>query len=214
MTGEVTLLGVRHHGPGSARAVGAALTALRPDAVLIEGPPEADQIIGLAAEQDMEPPVALLAHAAADPAQAACWPFAAFSPEWVAIRHALAHQVPVRFIDLPAGSTFALQTAVGRTAADRTGADRPGAGPAAGVPAGGSVDPITRLAAAAGHADPEAWWEDVVEHRLPGDDPLAPFAAVAEAMAVLRSTDVGTPGSPSAHPGGAADAAGAAPGAP
>lgn len=32
------LLGVRHHGPGSARAVRTALEAARPRAVLIEGP--------------------------------------------------------------------------------------------------------------------------------------------------------------------------------
>ncbi|WP_329564797.1 DUF5682 family protein [Kitasatospora sp. NBC_01266] len=196
MTGEVTLLGVRHHGPGSARAVGAALAELRPDAVLIEGPPEADPIIGLAAEQDMVPPVALLAHAVHDPALAAFWPFAAFSPEWVAIQHALAAEVPVRFIDLPAGSGFAL-----------------GADEASGEPTGTAADPIARLAEAAGHPDPEAWWEDVVEHRLPGDDPLAPFAAVAEAMAVLRDPDVGTPGSPSAHPAVGAPGATRAPGA-
>ena len=34
----------------------------------------------------MEPPVALLAYAADDPARAAFWPFAVFSPEWQAIR--------------------------------------------------------------------------------------------------------------------------------
>lgn len=42
--GEVHVLGVRHHGPGSARAVRAALADLKPDAVLIEGPPEADAL--------------------------------------------------------------------------------------------------------------------------------------------------------------------------
>ena len=57
-----TLLGVRHHGPGSARAVRAALAELRPDVVLIEGPPEADELVPLAAEAGMEPPVALLAY--------------------------------------------------------------------------------------------------------------------------------------------------------
>src|SRR5690606_41719112 len=41
-TDRVHVLGVRHHGPGSARAVRAELERLRPDAVLIEGPPEAD----------------------------------------------------------------------------------------------------------------------------------------------------------------------------
>ncbi len=105
--GGPLLLGVRHHGPGSARAVRAALDAARPRAVLIEGPPEADALIPLAAEQDMRPPVALLAHAVDEPGRSAFWPLAEFSPEWVAIRWALEHEVPARFIDLPATHTLA-----------------------------------------------------------------------------------------------------------
>ncbi|WP_123967023.1 DUF5682 family protein [Streptomyces sp. TLI_185] len=105
--GGPLLLGVRHHGPGSARAVRAALDAARPRAVLIEGPPEADALIPLAAEEDMRPPVALLAHAVDEPGRSAFWPLAEFSPEWVAIRWALEHEVPARFIDLPATHTLA-----------------------------------------------------------------------------------------------------------
>ncbi|MBZ4323905.1 DUF5682 family protein, partial [Streptomyces huiliensis] len=175
------LLGVRHHGPGSARAVRAALDRLRPRAVLVEGPPEADGIVRCAADEGMRPPVALLAHAADDPGRAAFWPFAAFSPEWVAIRWALAHDAEVRFIDLPAAHTLAL-----RGAADPGGPDGTGTPP---------PDPLALLAGAAGHDDPERWWEDAVEHRGgdrpddggPGDDPLDPFRAVAEAMAELRT---------------------------
>ncbi|GAA2839636.1 DUF5682 family protein [Kitasatospora sp. CM 4170] len=182
MSAEVTLLGVRHHGPGSARAVAAALESLRPDAVLIEGPPEADPIVALAAGKDMVPPVALLAHAVDDPARAAFWPYAEFSPEWVAIRYGLDAEVPVRFIDLPAAYGLAPDpagdaTAEDDAAADDADGDRPG-------------DPIALLAEAAGHDDPERWWEDVIEHRAPGADPLAPFAAVAEAMTALREAGV------------------------
>ncbi|MEV8537508.1 DUF5682 family protein [Streptomyces sp. NPDC051572] len=101
------LLGVRHHGPGSARAVRAALDAARPRVVLIEGPPEADALIPLAADEDMRPPVALLAHAVDEPGRSAFWPLAEFSPEWVAIRWALENEVPARFIDLPATHTLA-----------------------------------------------------------------------------------------------------------
>ncbi|MER6412770.1 DUF5682 family protein [Streptomyces humidus] len=101
------LLGVRHHGPGSARAVRAALEAARPRTVLIEGPPEADALIPLAADEDMRPPVALLAHAVDEPGRSSFWPMAEFSPEWVALRWALEHGVPARFIDLPATHTLA-----------------------------------------------------------------------------------------------------------
>ncbi|MFD7491966.1 DUF5682 family protein [Streptomyces sp. NPDC059832] len=196
------LLGVRHHGPGSARAVRAALDAARPRAVLVEGPPEADALLSLAADERMRPPVALLAHAVDDPGQAAFWPLAAFSPEWVAIRWALERGVPVRFIDLPAANSLAMTQAAEREAdsggGDEAGAEGRGAEAGAegeGPPGtGGSnarapIDPIGVLAEAAGYDDPERWWEDVVEHRTrDGEavDPREPFTALAEAMTALR----------------------------
>src|ERR687887_1285239 len=82
------LYGVRHHGPGSARSVRAALAAQRPDVVLIEGPPEADGLVALAADEQMRPPVALLGYVPGEARQAAFWPFAVFSPEWQAIKEA------------------------------------------------------------------------------------------------------------------------------
>ncbi|WUK65317.1 DUF5682 family protein [Streptomyces coelicoflavus] len=200
------LLGVRHHGPGSARAVRAALEAARPGVVLVEGPPEADALIPLAADEDMRPPVALLAHAVDEPGRSAFWPLAEFSPEWVAVRWALEHGVPVRFIDLPAAHTLAWRAAdeEAETGVDEeaTGqADEETTGRTAGREAGGVPgvacpdvrgDPLAVLAAAAGHDDPERWWEDVIEHRAPGEeDVFAPFTALEEAMAALRETEEG-----------------------
>ncbi|QIK11305.1 hypothetical protein G7Z12_14210 [Streptomyces sp. ID38640] len=186
------LLGVRHHGPGSARAVRAALEQCTPAAVLIEGPPEADALVPLAAHEEMRPPVALLAHAQDDPGRAAFWPLAEFSPEWVAMRWALEHGVPVRFIDLPAAHSLAGgddgETADEETGEQETGEQETGEqGAAAEV----RIDPIGVLAETAGYDDPERWWEDVVEHRGGGGagaDALAPFAGLAEAMAALRET--------------------------
>ncbi|WP_243860091.1 DUF5682 family protein [Streptomyces sp. BK208] len=196
------LLGVRHHGPGSARAVRTALEAARPGVVLIEGPPEADALVPLAADEDMRPPVALLAHAVDEPGRSAFWPLAEFSPEWVALRWALEHGVPARFIDLPATHTLAWQ------AADECGdgkADGPGAdvGPGATEP-DVRGDPLAVLAAAAGHDDPERWWEDVIEHRGRGEgDAFAPFEALEEAMTALRETE--GEGECGGEPGGSQD---------
>ncbi|WP_234393051.1 DUF5682 family protein [Streptomyces pactum] len=196
------LLGVRHHGPGSARAVRAALEAGRPGTVLIEGPPEADALIPLAADEGMRPPVALLAHAVDEPGRSAFWPLAEFSPEWVAVRWALEHDVPARFIDLPATHTLAWQAPECAKAEGREGERREepgpgetgsgqGEGPGAGFP-DVRADPLAALAAAAGHDDPERWWEDVVEHRgAGGGDALAPFTVLEEAMGALRETEEG-----------------------
>ncbi|MCX5236865.1 DUF5682 family protein [Streptomyces prunicolor] len=197
------LLGVRHHGPGSARAVRAALDAAQPRVVLIEGPPEADALIPLAADEDMRPPVALLAHAVDEPGRSAFWPLAEFSPEWVAIRWALEHEVPARFIDLPATHTLAWEKDDGE--GELTGEEQPpdptDETPTAGTPSSEPpsapepsgpdlrVDPLAVLAETAGYDDPERWWEDVVEHRGVGErDAFAPFTALEEAMGALRET--------------------------
>jgi hypothetical protein len=158
------LYGIRHHGPGSARSVREALTELGPDVVLIEGPAEADELVPLVGDPEMQPPVALLGYAPGEPKKAAFWPFAVFSPEWQAIRYALGAGVPVRFCDLPAACQLAMS--------DR-GRDKP------------RTDPVSELAEAAGYDDPERWWEDVVEH-VPG---TGVFDALAEAIAFLRAED-------------------------
>ena len=64
-------------------------TASRPTMLLVEGPPEADDLVRWVADSGLEPPVALLGYAADDPRRAAFWPFAVFSPEWQAIRWAV-----------------------------------------------------------------------------------------------------------------------------
>ncbi|MEU4228588.1 DUF5682 family protein [Nonomuraea sp. NPDC026600] len=177
---SVSILGVRHHGPGSARAVQAELERLRPDVILIEGPPEADALVALAPE--LEPPVALLAHVPGKASSAAFWPFAGFSPEWQAILYGVAVGVPVRFCDLPASHSLAEPEPEPEPAPGRDPEVVPGSGPEPGADSEGlRVDPIGALAKAAGYDDPERWWEDVVEHR--GD---TPFEVIAEAMAAVR----------------------------
>src|SRR5258707_15513613 len=96
------VLGVRHHGPGSARSVGAELERLRPATVLIEGPADADPLLALAAAPGMAPPVALLAYAPDAPRLSSFWPYAVFSPEWQAITGGARPKVPGRFCDPPA----------------------------------------------------------------------------------------------------------------
>ncbi|MFI6511227.1 DUF5682 family protein [Streptosporangium sp. NPDC050855] len=132
---SVSVLGIRHHGPGSARSLRDELERLAPDIVLIEGPPEADGLVELARDPDLRPPVALLAHVPGEPSKAAFWPFAEFSPEWQAIRHALGAGVPVRFCDLPAVHSLASRPGEPGDASPDAG---PGPGPGSGP---GSAEP-------------------------------------------------------------------------
>jgi hypothetical protein len=103
---RTAVLGVRHHGPGSARSVVAALDEVRPAIVLIEGPSDADRLLRFVGHQDMTPPLALFAYDPKEPRASAFWPFGSFSPEWQALRWAAEHEVPARFCDLPSGAFF------------------------------------------------------------------------------------------------------------
>lgn len=164
---SVEVFGIRHHGPGSARAVEIALEAYAPDAVLVELPGDTGAALRWITDDDLVPPVALLGYVANDPARALFLPLASFSPEWRAARYAARRGVPLRPIDLAVKHTLAVP-------------------PSDELFAGAAVaDPIAALAAAAGDPDPERWWDDVVEHRGDGE-PV--FEVIAEAMAAVRST--------------------------
>ncbi|MDX2201001.1 MAG: DUF5682 family protein [Phycisphaerae bacterium] len=186
------VFGVRHHGPGSARSLRAALESYQPDAVLIEGPPDANSILPLAAQDEMKPPLALLVYVPDEPQRAVFYPFAAFSPEWVAIRHGLSRKISVRFMDLPQLHRLASDKPPADEAQVNTpplaGESSPDEGKAAEI----WQDPLGRLAQIAGFDDGERWWDHLVESRR--DEKGAIFDAIMDAMAVLREEQ--TPPSP------------------
>jgi hypothetical protein len=189
----IQIFGIRHHGPGSARSLGRALAELRPDIVLIEGPPEADPVLPLLAHPELEPPVALLVYAADEPGRAVFFPMARFSPELQAVRYAVAHGIPVRCMDLPQFHQLVQEQSTEEQSAEEQSAEEQSAEeqsaeeqrtplvPVSPVPS----DPLTALAQAAGYSDGERWWEQAVEQRRDSSDI---FAAVNEAMAALRET--------------------------
>ncbi len=188
------LFGIRHHGPGCARSLLRALEELQPDCLLVEGPPDGEEMLALLLDEGLVPPVALLVYNPDDAREAAFYPFAAFSPEWNALRFALGRQIPARFIDLPAAHQFALSRpdeaeAGGETPAAETEALAPH-GDAEIAPeddagdAGPSGDPLDWLGRAAGYGDGEAWWNHMVEER---GDSLELFAAIREAMSSVRN---------------------------
>src|SRR5688572_13322066 len=121
------VFGVRHHGPGCARSLGQALEQMQPDAILVEGPPDAAEVLALAGSPEMKPPVALLVYPVEAPRRAVFYPFAEFSPEWQAIRFGLARGVTVRFMDLPQAHRLAVaegdEPPAPAAAQDGTGAD-------------------------------------------------------------------------------------------
>jgi Family of unknown function (DUF5682) len=193
----VQVFGIRHHGPGCARSLRGALEALQPDVVLVEGPPDAGDVLSLLARPEFEPPVALLIYPAEAPERAVFYPFAVFSPEWQALQYAAQHQVPARFMDLPQWHQLAMErlraeaVAGKEPEAEQNGQSDagPAGAPSTARPPEGSEaaledDPIGMLALAAGYKDRELWWEHQIEQR---QDATGLFDGILAAMAALRS---------------------------
>ncbi len=190
------LLGIRHHGPGSAKAVLSALEANPPDCLLVEAPADSEQLLNIADfgfriadsadpqsairnPQSAIPPVAMLIYDPKDLARASYLPFAEFSPEWQAIEFAKQRNIPVRFMDLPMELHFALDEAEKQNPQaalefleKMTPEERQF-----------RADPMGHLARLAGYTDSERWWEAMFESAGNGAEI---FQAIAKMMAVLR----------------------------
>src|SRR5687767_4279439 len=176
----IHILGIRHHGPGSAKNVKDFLETVKPDIVLVEGPPEADPLLQWVNHAELKPPVAILVYQPDDPQQSSFYPFAEFSPEWQAMSYARKHNIHVRFMDLPMSHHIALEKEKHeqqkKAPENIPSADQPGAA----APSVNNYslrnnevleaiaikkDPISYLAEAAGYDDGEKWWEHMFEHR-------------------------------------------------
>lgn len=180
MTAAVHYFGIRHHGPGSARALVAALDALAPSHVLIEGPADCSDLLPLLADPGMVPPVALLAYAEDAPESASFWPFADYSPEYQAVLWAVRNRAEMALIDLPVSWRVPPKDEDEVIEAE----DAPEAGIEAAPENPLLHDPIGALAAVAGYDDGESWWRDVIEEN---PEPGPVFAAVADAMHAVRA---------------------------
>ena len=208
---SIHFFGIRHHGPGCARSLLAALERLQPDCILVEGPPEGEALLPMLQSPELCPPVAMLVYRQDEPSHAAFYPFAEFSPEWQALHWAGRNRVPVRFFDLPQTHAMALEAErraqLGRAQAEADGRDdaadggedaqaveaSPAAEDRADVELDGEAkiaarhlpgDPLDWLAHAAGFEDGESWWNRLVEER---GDSEALFESIAEAMTAVRS---------------------------
>jgi hypothetical protein len=161
---RVRLFGIRHHGPGSARSLLAALEEWQPQAVLVEGPVEAEALLPHLLDPSVRPPVAMLLYAIDTPRWASYYPVADFSPELQAFRWAAARNLAVKFMDLPAAAMLGLNVVRDRQS-----------------------EAMDHVAEAAGFDDVEDWWEHLVEHRT---DPRELFEGIDSLMCALRESDL------------------------
>lgn len=168
------LLGIRHHGPGSAASTLRALEVFAADVLLIEGPPEAEPLLAHVADPSLKPPVAQLIYAKDDHRDSAFYPYTEFSPEWQAMLFAHQQGIAVCYIDLPLSHSLALSRQQREQPADDDktidSLELP-------------QDPLDSLAYAAGFSDGERWWEHVVEQH---QHDIEVFAVLADAMSAVR----------------------------
>src|SRR5215468_7270187 len=95
---------IRHHSPACALHLREALRAIRPAAVLIEGPVDFEPLITELLAPGVVPPVAMVAlpdSAEKGRGGTTYYPICRHSPEFVAIQQASELGATVRFIDLP-----------------------------------------------------------------------------------------------------------------
>jgi hypothetical protein len=186
------LFGVRHLSPAAGYHLGRVLDALRPTAVLVEGPSDATDQIPHLVHKATRPPLALLAYTQQRPVRSILYPLAEYSPEWVALTWGVRHRAETRFIDLPAAVFLEWHhrdepppEADDPTPDEASGPARPSIGPPASEHTLAYLDdPYEAIARLAGEVDHETWWERHFEHTT---DPAAYLGQIDEFGRGLRS---------------------------
>ena len=185
------LLGIRHHGPGSAQNIKAALEEIKPDMILVEGPPEGEAMLKHVIHPEMKPPVALLAYQIDMPSKAVFYPFAEFSPEWQALTYGVYNNIPINFFDLPLVHKFAFREEIIEIVDTpeellETKSAQFQQNEAEEKVVFYTKPPLQYIAEAAGFSDYDEWWEQTFEQRKTHD--LDYFEAIKEMMTLLRAS--------------------------
>ena len=149
---EIQYLGIRHHGPGSARRMLRFLENWQPDCILIEAPAESIHLFGSVNNPNLVPPVAMLLYEPLQLKNSLILPFAHFSPEWMAISFANKVGIPIIPFDLPASLMLPLSKET-ETIRDVY-----------------VKDPLSQVAQLAGYSDSERWWEHTFEQIREDED--------------------------------------------
>lgn len=178
----VEILGIRHHGVGSAEMVKARLEELKPDIVLVEGPPEITDLLQLIGNEELQPPVAVIVYDENNLERYSFYPFADYSPEWVACTYANKHKIPIKALDLPAKLSYYIQDTQAQASKTKENGDKPREDVL-------HRDPISFLAEIAGYPSGESWWDEQFEH-INSRQPAEHFDGVALAMHTLREEGI------------------------
>lgn len=178
-----SVLGIRHHGPGSSKSMLKALASLQPDLILIEGPPDADKLIQDVENIHLKPPVSILVYDPKNLSEAAYFPFAVFSPEWQAMKFALANNIPTRFMDLPQSLHFGINKMKRENTQIAIDVLLEKESELSDAEKEMQKDPMAFAAKASGYNDSERWWDAMFEK---SDNPESIFPEIIELIGAMR----------------------------
>src|SRR4029079_11740650 len=105
--GRVHVFPVRHHSPRSSAVLAAFLAQVKPRVVVIEGPDDATSLLGVLVDPETRPPIAVLGYRTDGTPGSSLWPFASYSPEYVALERASRNGAQARVIDVPIAQALA-----------------------------------------------------------------------------------------------------------
>lgn len=189
----IHILGIRHHGVGSAKNVREQLKLLQPDMILVEGPPEITDALQRIGHPDLKPPVSVMVYNTENPKQSVFYPFAEYSPEWVAAAYAHQNNIPLRAIDLPAAIGFQMANDEIKEASEAAeNPNEPLENEEILMPMEGIAvrDPLHYLADIAGFTSGSEFWEHYFEKHHFSLHPTEHFEAVTTAMTALRDEQI------------------------
>ncbi len=166
---ELKVLGIRHHGVGSAGQMLDQLKEFNPDRIIVEGPHELDDLVARYDLSRFKPPVAALIYNTKLLKQSTFYPFAVFSPEWQALLFGQKNNISVRMADLPAKNYFGLINQEEK-------------------PSSPTAFSMKHLAKAAGYDNHDEWWNRYFEEPF-ANDSNGHFDAVMMMMQALRNAN-------------------------
>ena len=105
------VFGIRHLSPAGAYYVRQFLDQASPRLVLIEGPSDFTKLLEDLGDEQVQPPVAVMAYTKELPIRTLLYPFAEYSPEYQALLWAREHGCPCRFCDLPSDVFLGIRAA-------------------------------------------------------------------------------------------------------
>jgi hypothetical protein len=160
--------GIRHHGPGCAKALKDALRELKPDILLFECPSDAAPALDLFLIEEVETPLAIMIFNPKSPDKAVFFPLTSFSPEWIALKYSFENSIPLIPIDLPTGLKADKILPSDSTKFDSNDTS------------------LWDYLGSAGIEEPERWWDRSIEE---SQNPLGVFEEMGSLMEEWRSLE-------------------------